>query len=358
MKSIIPKLKKISSFFVTILCFSCMNDLGLNEEPAFLKTNDRLPTASVQQVPLPDMRAFREILNSRVDNSFVVTQRYAATYQTAVYFNHDRATRDELATMTSYIRVANIEPYAFADLVGSQPNAPIGVRPSGVAGASTLYTSTQLSILDNYFGKMYSATTLDYVSRTYTDIMTTIANSTTLIGEDRVEVLAVIEVANEYAKDYFAGSYINVYNDLRAAGITPGPASIIPMTNNLGFAQTANVIGCNVNFRSIWAGAIVGGVVGGARGAIIGATGGTVAFPGLGTVSGAVGGGVVGFATGFIEGTLTGVAAELLTTCFRKAEITQPELLTEDNFNQLIPCPNGDCTSEFRDLKNWYDNYL
>ena len=81
--------------------------------------------------------------------------------------------------------------------------------------------------------------------------------------------------------------------------------------------QNGRVMGCEVGWRSVWAGAVVGFTVGAVKGGITGATGGTVVFPGLGTATGAVGGAVFGGALGFIGGAATSVAANLVTSCFR-----------------------------------------
>jgi len=75
--------------------------------------------------------------------------------------------------------------------------------------------------------------------------------------------------------------------------------------------------GCSVNWRNVWAGAVIGLVANGTRGAVIGCAGGTVALPVFGTAGGCIGGAVFGGTAGFVTGTLTTVAAELLTSCGR-----------------------------------------
>ncbi|TDI63830.1 MAG: hypothetical protein E2O88_12100 [Bacteroidetes bacterium] len=73
---------------------------------------------------------------------------------------------------------------------------------------------------------------------------------------------------------------------------------------------------CSVDWRGVWAGAVVGFTWGVVRGAFIGATAGTVTVPIVGTVTGAVSGAVILGAVGFAGGTVTTIAANLLTTCF------------------------------------------
>lgn len=81
--------------------------------------------------------------------------------------------------------------------------------------------------------------------------------------------------------------------------------------------QDPTVYHCDLKWRNIWAGAVVGFSLGAVKGAISGATGGTVVIPGLGTATGAVGGAVFGGAIGFISGATTTITASLITTCFR-----------------------------------------
>ncbi|AGA80183.1 hypothetical protein [Echinicola vietnamensis] len=72
--------------------------------------------------------------------------------------------------------------------------------------------------------------------------------------------------------------------------------------------------GCSVNWRNVWAGAVVGLVTGATTGAYTEPTAGTVTFPVVGAVTGGVSGGVVGGAIGFVTGGVSATAAELLTT--------------------------------------------
>jgi hypothetical protein len=79
----------------------------------------------------------------------------------------------------------------------------------------------------------------------------------------------------------------------------------------------ARVAGCEVNWRSVWAGAVVGFVSGAVSGCYAGATAGTVAVPIVGTVTGCVSAGMASGAFGFAGGAASGIASELLTSCFR-----------------------------------------
>lgn len=73
---------------------------------------------------------------------------------------------------------------------------------------------------------------------------------------------------------------------------------------------------CSVDTRSVLAGAVVSGAIAGGLGFKAGCAGGMVGGP-IGAASGCVGGAVMGFASGFMWGAVGGIAASLLTTCFR-----------------------------------------
>lgn len=75
-------------------------------------------------------------------------------------------------------------------------------------------------------------------------------------------------------------------------------------------------LGCSVNMRNVWLGAVLSAGAGAIGGAKIGCTGGVVGGP-FGVAGGCVGGAVMGGATGFISGAFMTTGAELLGSCFR-----------------------------------------
>ncbi|MEX2565137.1 MAG: hypothetical protein WD431_04290 [Cyclobacteriaceae bacterium] len=85
------------------------------------------------------------------------------------------------------------------------------------------------------------------------------------------------------------------------------------ITDYNGQVQT---LGCSVNMRYVWLGAVIGAGTGAVGGAKVGCTGGMVGGP-IGAAGGCVGGAVMGGATGFISGALMAAGAELLGSCFR-----------------------------------------
>ncbi len=114
------------------------------------------------------------------------------------------------------------------------------------------------------------------------------------------------------------GSAAIAFSDFIANGGTDiiYKALVDELNNTSNTSPNGRVKGCSVNWRSVWAGAVIGFVVGGVGGAKVGCAGGMVAGP-IGAASGCVGGAVMGGASGFIGGAATSVAGELLTSCFR-----------------------------------------
>lgn len=139
---------------------------------------------------------------------------------------------------------------------------------------------------------------------------------TTVEKGQLVELAAVVMVTADYLE---SGGLEEINKALAADLVRHGwlPADDPQIIN----ASTKS--GCNVNVRSVMAGAVVGFFGGGARGGFAGATVGTVAFPLIGTVTGAVSGAAVGAAVGFFGAVATGVAAELLLSCWSVPHLTK-----------------------------------
>lgn len=81
--------------------------------------------------------------------------------------------------------------------------------------------------------------------------------------------------------------------------------------------QDAGGGGCSVNWRNVWASAVVGFFSVGASTAYVGATVGTVTVPRIGTVTGGVAGFFAEGAVGFVSGATTTIVAGLITSCGR-----------------------------------------
>lgn len=145
-----------------------------------------------------------------------------------------------------------------------------------------------------------------------------VAMSATLIEEQKVQLLAFSALSSSFVKFMNEDGVSQVYDS---------------MAKVLGISTPTNarVSGCSVNWRSVWIGAVIGAGGGAVAGVKTGLAGGTIALPGIGSVTGGVAGGIFGLAGGFAGGTLTGVAQELLGSCFR-AEI-RPAGLYAKNFS-------------------------
>jgi hypothetical protein len=139
-----------------------------------------------------------------------------------------------------------------------------------------------------------------------------VATSGTLSEEEKVQLLAFSSLSSSFATFMNNGGAAAVYSSMAAELGVPDTDS-----NNARVSA-----GCTVNWRSVWAGAVIGFGIGAVSGGKVGLAGGTVVLPGVGSATGAVGGAVLGGASGFVGGTVTGVAAELLTSCFRNIEST------------------------------------
>ena len=89
------------------------------------------------------------------------------------------------------------------------------------------------------------------------------------------------------------------------------------------YIPNGRALGCEVDWRGVWSGAVIGLVSGAVYGGYLGATVGTVTVPVLGTAVGAVGGAVFSGAVGFTSGAVSGIASSLLTSCFRNNTLQQ-----------------------------------
>lgn len=152
-----------------------------------------------------------------------------------------------------------------------------------------------------------------------------LANSEGMTDNEKLEMIALVEYTNSLHQNLIKGGLEQIANNIlntENGRILDAPD--LDFTNHCpdDVNQPCDTgeggsSGCSVNWRDVWAGAVVGLTVGATQGAYVGATAGTVTFPVVGTVTGGVSGGVVGGAIGFISGAATTVAAGLITSCGR-----------------------------------------
>lgn len=136
-----------------------------------------------------------------------------------------------------------------------------------------------------------------------------ITNSKELSVTDRIILLEFASGANALLRFIQNGGLMKAQKSLTSI-----------LGNNLTIGRT---LGCRVDWRDVWSGAVIGLVSSAAYGAYLGATVGTVTVPILGTAVGAVGGAVLSGAAGFTAGAVSGIAASLLTSCFRSGTLQQ-----------------------------------
>lgn len=142
-------------------------------------------------------------------------------------------------------------------------------------------------------------------------------------NEEKFEILALVEYSNSLHEFLINGGLTEINellpeNTSYTRRVEGGDGnSKTPKPKYLLTAAPTGGGGCAVDFRNVWAGAVIGLGIGAYQSATAAAIAGTVVFPIVGTVTGAVSAGVVGGAIGFIAGAATSAAAELLTSCGR-----------------------------------------
>ncbi|WP_115867368.1 hypothetical protein [Marinoscillum furvescens] len=202
----------------------------------------------------------------------------------------------------SEIRLFPVSPSV---LQGTIENARVSESIGDLIDTVSMFGENQKIIMKHLTDQIFE---LEYLDEGY-DIVDSfeqeLNNSNDLTEEERIQLIE------------FTSSTRALLDFMSSDGIQAMYAQMAPEFNDSTSAQNGRVMGCDVGWRSVWAGAVVGFTVGAVKGGITGATGGTVVFPGLGTATGAVGGAVFGGALGFIGGATTSVAANLITSCFR-----------------------------------------
>jgi len=331
------KMLKFSLMLVAILVFSCMETELTVSNSSFNPTPSPVPCCLTQISPSLDMQAFAYAVSNLSIKNYLGTDAYINRDLTTFYFNTERLIRTEGVTFKNNFGGLNLDVSILAkDIIDKRAAyVPASSTPliSHIPGATSVFNSTQLSILDTYVAGVYNCTNGVQYMTYHKAAKDKIDYSTTLTRDQKIMALSVITIGMEIAGDFFMGKWNDIQTDIN--GLAVGTSG-----------------GCSVNWRSVWAGAVVGGTSGAIAGAYLGASGGTVVFPGLGTASGAVGCGVFGFALGFISGVTEGVASELLTSCFRKARMDAP--LVDCDKLSYFQNHIEDCTRELNDHKYWY----
>jgi hypothetical protein len=322
-----------------LLQVGCSEDLGLKAPTSQTFDAGSMPLADATRQGGIDLTAFRALAAQSAAVSMVDADRFFVPYgKYYLYYNYERMLRERAWSLTDDFSMSRLDVPALArnielaKLAATYPSSPL---PGQISGASSVFSSTQISILNSYCSRMYGARNATDAAIFYTTTKNGVNTSTSLTRDQKIVLLSVIEVGNEFAKKFFAGAWSGIRRDVEEA-------------------TGASVSGCTVDWRGVWAGGVVGGVVGAVFGAKAGAAGGTVAFPGLGTATGALGGGVIGFATGFIGGVGTAIAGQLLTTCFRSPNQSPDIILYCERLPEYLREPFDRCSMELLDHKVFF----
>lgn len=296
---------------LTFLCvpFSCIDQDAVLKGPkdnfpgVFLPTG---VTAAALPPPgsIPNMTSFNALLETQLNQVYHLNSNYIYDIQTHLFFNYERFLRNQVGAYNTAFASQTLNVTTFSDGFNFSSLPTSLVKPSQIAEVSLVYNSTQLTILDTYTVAMSNATGHTHYLNASLQAAQAVGNSS-LTNEEKIEVMAFVNAGVKLAEDFF-------YNESNFVKTV--------IVGEIG-PPTSSASNCKVNFRNVWIGAVVGGTVGAVAGVKIGAAGGTMTFPGVGTVTGALGGGVIGFATGFAGSALTGIAAELLGSCFRPSHI-------------------------------------
>lgn len=352
--------KKSCSFLtVIVLLFTVLacEDHTL-EEPS-LTFKDQKVHATMVDDPIQRFRVeYRALIANTYDSTAQSFDGYIGAYGSDNYFNYERHLRDVTTNLKTSINVQSLSPATYAKdaipeiystaLSGTPQALTLTIAsnklPSQVPGATTIFNSQQLSILDTYANGMYSVTaflgTTSSAATKHYNTAVAAVQASSLNTESKIEMFGILEAGNEFARAYFARKYNGVYSDIAPlANASPKP----PATP------------C-VNWRTAWWSGIAGGIIGGTTGFKLGSAGGTVAFPGLGSATGALGGTIIGFATGFATGVITSVAVDVVANCLTRVEIYPPVYSFEQCSSGIINCCNcsNDSAIEARDFKKWY----
>lgn len=177
-----------------------------------------------------------------------------------------------------------------------------------IINSITTFNDEQKNLLNDFVYKVSISSDINDINTLILEYNKNVISSNTLSEEQKVHLLSFSSLSKSFVEFMTNGSIEEIYSSMaKDFGITSGP-------NN------ARTLGCTVNWRSVWTGAVIAGAVGAINGAKVGFAGGTVTLPLIGSATGIVGGAVLAGAGGFVAGTATSIAAELLMTCFRNAQ--------------------------------------
>lgn len=286
--------KLISSIFaVLILVSSCNQEQDLSPVTNFEKEISFLTEMNTSGLNLTVSNLGKNITPIG-NNEITLNQRQLVkemlTGLNGQYFNADEKSIMDFASKYGELRL---------------PDQLANARTTGTVDLSTfeIYSEEQLALVQPFVNDLLNEENINEAKSKAISFQHSVINST-LTDDEKLQLLSVSTGVISFAEFVENGGIEEVQNILSEELGTEG-------------SPNGRVMGCSVDMRDVWAGAVVGAGVGAVSGGYTGATAGTVAFPIVGTVTGAVSGAVVGGAFGFVSGALTSVAASLITSCGR-----------------------------------------
>jgi hypothetical protein len=270
-------------------------------------------------MPSPNLSEWRARASTIVNHNFNETGQFIGKiYNTHGYINLDRLSLNNVSTLNADFNIPGLSPYSFAiNLAANLPAITDDSSPISMAtinpGITTYFNTTQINILNKYFNTMLMATNPLAAHSCYLSAKASVDQELRLSWERKIAIMAIVELGNEYAKQFFAGSTNGIYVDV---------------LDETGLASQSS--GCTIRWRDVWRSGVWAGVGGAVVGGVVGATAGSFVVPILGTATGGVGGAVFGFAAGFVSGSVGSAAQQVFWNCLLKSPTSTPNPACSD----------------------------
>jgi hypothetical protein len=286
--------KYLFSAFVFLFTVSACNQSNeVTPTDNFSKEISQLKTMHKEGLYLASS-AFKKNLTRNSSNDLVLDERgMVSDVLNGLNGSHFTASDDFVTSLSSNYSTKNLTS-------GSIANARQSIS---TVSLNQLYDESQLKLIQPFLDELLVAEDFTKAKNLASNFQSKVIASA-LVREEKIKLLSLsasVQALSEFIEE---GGDDSIRQTLSQLNDTKGNPN-------------ARVAGCEVNWRSVWAGAVVGFVSGAVGGCYAGATAGTVAVPFVGTVTGCVSAGMASGAVGFAGGAVSGIASELLTSCFR-----------------------------------------
>jgi hypothetical protein len=259
------------------------------------------PEQEVKLNSIEDMNILtKEILNYSASN---LSSYLEKGKNEELWFDQNKMAHENFENLDgNFLDLSNIDlnqlasPFKKVDLTKVNLNSRVSNVDYGT------FNEAQVVFADDFIFKLLAINDLSEVGRIVRNFHISVTNSS-LSQEEKDGLHLLGSSALSIANFFIDGGADLIYQEM---------VIVFGEPTNPSFG--GRVLGCSVDSRSVFFGAVGGLTIGAVKGAFKGAVGGT-AVPGVGTVSGAVA--VIGGAIGFVEGAILGGITSLLYTCFR-----------------------------------------